>query len=198
MLRCCRRASWPVAVQGGLTGLSGGATPRRGELALSLERLVAIEDLDRVQGSLRVGAGVTLERGQQAAAAEGLCLPLDLGSRGSCTVGGNIATNAGGNRVLRYGTMRQLVLGLESVLADGTILSSLQPMLKDNAGYDLKQLFIGSEGTLGVVTRATLRLFPAPAERLVALVRAGGFGVPRVLARRYTLDRRIGGRHHQR
>jgi FAD/FMN-containing dehydrogenase len=171
----CNESGWPVVVQGGLTGLAGGATPRRGEIALSLERLGGVDALDLPTATLVAGAGTRLQDVQQAAAGAGLAFPLDLGSRGSCTVGGNVATNAGGNRVLRYGMMRNLVVGLEAVLADGTVLSSLLPMLKDNAGYDLKQLFIGTEGTLGVVTRAVLRLYPEPIERITALVALDSF-----------------------
>ncbi|MBS0375882.1 MAG: FAD-binding oxidoreductase [Proteobacteria bacterium] len=175
ILRACHAAGQPVVVQGGLTGLAGGATPRAGELALSLERLAGVEWIDADAGAMQVCAGTPLAVAQAAAEAHGLQLALDLGSRGSCTVGGNIATNAGGNRVIRYGMMRELVLGLEAVLADGTVLTSLSPMLKNNAGYDLKQLFIGTEGTLGVVTRAVLRLHAAPRERLTAFVAAPSF-----------------------
>jgi FAD/FMN-containing dehydrogenase len=174
-LALCNEAGCAVVVQGGLTGLAGGATPRAGELALSLERISGVEALDAAESVMTVRAGTRLESAQRAAEDAGLALPLDLASRGSCTIGGNIATNAGGNRVLRYGMARNLVLGLEAVLADGTVLSSLLPMLKNNAGYDLKQLFIGSEGTLGVVTRAVLRLYPQPAERLTALVALSSF-----------------------
>ncbi|MDG4869141.1 FAD-binding oxidoreductase, partial [Guyparkeria sp. 1SP6A2] len=117
-----------------------------------------IEEVDSVGATMQVQSGVTLQHVQEAAQAIDMQFPLDLGARGSCTIGGNIATNAGGIRVIRYGMMRQQVLGLEAVLSDGTVVSSLNKMLKNNAGYDLKQLFIGSEGTLGVVTRAVLRL----------------------------------------
>ncbi len=175
ILRHCHAASQPVVVQGGLTGLAGAATPRPGELALSLERLAGVEDVDPDGGTMRVRAGTPLAVAQAAAEAQGLQLALDLGARGSCTIGGNIATNAGGNRVIRYGMMREQVLGLEAVLADGTVLSALSPMLKNNAGYDLKQLFVGTEGTLGVVTRAVLRLHPAPRERLTAFVATRSF-----------------------
>ena len=174
-LRHCHAASQPVVVQGGLTGLAGGATPQSGEIALSLERLTGIEALDVDAGTLRVRAGTPLATIHEAVAAHGLQFALDLGARGSCNIGGNISTNAGGNRVIRYGMTRELVLGIEAVLADGTILSSLNAMLKNNAGYDLKQLFIGTEGTLGIVTRAVLRLHPAPRERLTALVAIGSF-----------------------
>ena len=174
-LRLCNAAGQPVVVQGGLTGLAGGATPRAGEVALSLERLVGVEEVDPDGGTMRVLSGKPLAAVQDAAEAHGLQFPLDLGARGSCTIGGNISTNAGGNRVIRYGMTRALVLGLEAVLADGTIVSSLNAMLKNNAGYDLKQLFIGTEGTLGVVTRAVLRLHPLPGEKLTAFVAADSF-----------------------
>ncbi|HEX5047780.1 MAG TPA: FAD-binding oxidoreductase, partial [Gammaproteobacteria bacterium] len=163
------RARQPVVVQGGLTGLAGGATPRPGEIAISLERLTGIEELDRASQTMTVRAGTPLQIVQQAAAEAGYLFPLDLGARGSCTIGGNIATNAGGNQVIRFGMMRSLVLGIEAVLADGTVVSSLNKMLKNNTGYDLKQLFVGSEGTLGVVTRAVLRLFPKMPSKVTAL-----------------------------
>ena len=168
-LRLCNAARQRVVVQGGLTGLAGGATPQPGEIVLSLERLTGIEELDRNAQTLTVRAGTPLQTVQQAAADAGLLFPLDLGARGSCTVGGNIATNAGGNQGIRFGMMRNLVLGLEAVLADGTVVSSLNKMLKNNAGYDLKQLFIGTEGTLGVVTRAVLRLQPRLPAKITAL-----------------------------
>jgi FAD/FMN-containing dehydrogenase len=175
VLRRCHAASQPVVVQGGLTGLAGGATPRPGEVALSLERLVGVEDVDTAGGTMRVLAGTPLAVVQDTAERHGLQFPLDLGARGSCSIGGNISTNAGGNRVIRYGMTRALVLGLEAVLADGTVVSSLNAMLKNNAGYDLKQLFVGTEGTLGVVTRAVLRLYPLPGERLTAFVATDSF-----------------------
>ena len=174
-LRRCHAASQPLVVQGGLTGLAGGATPRPGEIALSLERLTGVEEVDTAGGTMRVLAGTPLAVAQDAAESHGLQFPLDLGARGSCSIGGNISTNAGGNRVIRYGMTRALVLGLEAVLADGTVVSSLNSMLKNNAGYDLKHLFIGTEGTLGVVTRAVLRLFPLPGERLTAFVATDSF-----------------------
>ena len=175
ILRHCHAAAQPLVVQGGLTGLAGGATPRPGELALSLERLTGVEEVDPDGGTLRVRAGTPLAAVHQAAERHGLQFALDLGARGSCTIGGNIATNAGGNRVIRYGMTRELVLGLEAVLADGTVVSSLNSMLKNNAGYDLKQLFVGTEGTLGVVTRAVLRLHPAPRERITAFAATDSF-----------------------
>ncbi|MFC7460158.1 FAD-binding oxidoreductase [Hydrogenophaga defluvii] len=156
--------------QGGMTGLVAGGAPQRGEVVVSTELLDVIEGVDVFNGTMRVQAGVTLQAVQEEAQRHGLFYPVDLGSRGSCHMGGNIATNAGGNRVLQYGMTRASVLGLEAVLADGTVLSRLGEVVKDNAGYDLKQLFIGSEGTLGVVTRAVLRLQPQPRERITAVL----------------------------
>jgi FAD/FMN-containing dehydrogenase len=158
ILKLCHARGQPVVTHGGLTGLVNGADAGRGEVVLSLEAMNAIERVDVSGRSLRAQAGVKLGNVQRAAEDHGMVFPLDLGARDSATVGGNISTNAGGLRVLRYGMMRNLVLGIEAVLADGTVLTSLNRMLKNNAGYDLKQLFIGSEGTLGVVTRAELRL----------------------------------------
>jgi FAD/FMN-containing dehydrogenase len=161
------------------------------QLVLSLERMNAIEEIDAVGRTAIVQAGVVLQHMQETAEEQGLYFPLDLGARGSCTIGGNIATNAGGINVIRYGMMRELVLGLEAVLADGTVISSLNRMLKNNAGYDLKQLFIGSEGTLGIVTRAVLRLKEAPASDNSALVALDSFdAVTRFLK---FLERRLGG-----
>ena len=159
-LKLCHEYAQPVVVQGGLTGLAGGATPRAGELALSLERLKGIESLDVASATLIAGAGTPLVAIHEAAAALGMQFALDLAARGSCTIGGNIATNAGGIRVIRYGMAREQVLGLEAVLADGTVVSSMNSMLKNNAGYDLKQLFIGTEGTLGIITRACCACSP--------------------------------------
>ena len=139
--------------------------------------------MDVAGRTMRVEAGVTLQRAQEEAERFDLMFPLDLGGRGSATIGGNISTNAGGMRVVRYGMMRSLVLGVEAVLADGTVLGSLNRMLKNNAGYDLKQLFIGSEGTLGIVTRADLRLVPQPRSHGTALVACPDFnGVVGLLA----------------
>jgi FAD/FMN-containing dehydrogenase len=168
-LRLCNEHRQKVVPQGGLTGLAGAATPLGGEIVLSLERLAGIEETDPAAATITVGAGTPLQRVQEAADEAGYMLGLDLGARGSAQIGGNIATNAGGIRVIRYGMAREQVLGLEVVLADGTIVSSLNKMLKNNAAYDLKHLFIGSEGTLGVVTRAVLRLHPKPAGILTAL-----------------------------
>lgn len=175
VLRVCHAHGQSVVTQGGLTGLAGGATPRSSDVVLNLERLSGVEEIDESAGTVTVRAGTVLSVVQEAVAARGLELAYDLGARGSCHIGGNIATNAGGNRVLRYGMVREQVLGLEVVLADGTVVSSLHKMLKNNAGYDIKQLFIGSEGTLGVITRAVLRLHPAPADRHTALVTIDGY-----------------------
>jgi FAD/FMN-containing dehydrogenase len=158
VLRLCHARGQTVVTHGGLTGLVNGADAGHDDIVLSLEAMNTIERVDVPGRSMRAQAGVQLGRVQRAAEENGLVFPLDLGARDSCTVGGNISTNAGGLRVLRYGMTRNLVLGVEAVLADGTVLTSLNRMLKNNAGYDLKQLFIGSEGTLGVVTRAELRL----------------------------------------
>ena len=158
VLKLCHARGQSVVTHGGLTGLVNGADAAKGDIVLSLEAMNTIERVDVPGRSMRAQAGVQLGRVQRAAEENGLVFPLDLGARDSCTVGGNISTNAGGLRVLRYGMTRNLVLGIEAVLADGTVLTSLNRMLKNNAGYDLKQLFIGSEGTLGVVTRAELRL----------------------------------------
>jgi FAD/FMN-containing dehydrogenase len=175
IMRICSEAGQPVVVQGGLTGLAGGATPRRGEIAISLERMRGIEQIDPASMTATVLAGTPLQTLQEAAGDAGFLFPLDLGARGSCTVGGNIATNAGGNQVIRFGMTRNLVLGLEAVLADGTVVSSMNMMLKNNAGYDLKQLFIGTEGTLGIVTRAVLRLYPKLPVKTAALCAVAGF-----------------------
>ncbi|HMM55826.1 MAG TPA: FAD-binding oxidoreductase, partial [Candidatus Desulfobacillus sp.] len=175
LLRACNELRLPVVPQGGLTGLAGGAVPVPGCVLLSLERMSGIEEIDTAAGTATVLAGTTLEALQQAAWDAGLFFPLDLGARGSCTLGGNLATNAGGNRVLRYGMARDLVLGLEVVLADGSVLGGLNKMLKNNTGYDLKQLFVGSEGTLGVITRAVLRLHPQPRSTCTALCAVSGY-----------------------
>ncbi|EHJ93630.1 FAD-binding oxidoreductase [Vreelandella boliviensis] len=175
VMKACHNAQQPVVTHGGLTGLVHGAEASPDELVISLERMSAIEEIDQVGGTLTVQAGAPLQRVQEAAKEVGLQFPLDLGARGSCTIGGNIATNAGGVRVIRYGMMRQQVLGLEAVMADGRVVSSMNRMLKNNAGFDLKQLFIGSEGTLGIVTRAVLRLQPPTPSEQTALVACSSF-----------------------
>ena len=169
LLAYCSANRLSVVTQGGLTGLSGGATPQQDEVALSLELLSGITDIDQQSMTLSALAGTPLAELQQAAQDAGFYLPLDLGARGSCTIGGNVATNAGGNQVLYYGMTRALVLGLTAVTADGTVVRSMNKMLKNNAGYDIKQLFIGSEGTLGVVTEVVLRLYPQAVSKKSAL-----------------------------
>lgn len=169
VMKACHTARQPVVAAGGLTGLVHGADAGPGELLVSFERMNQIEKIDPVQRTLTVQAGVRTEQAQDAAREAGLLFAIDLGARGSSTVGGNISTNAGGNQVLRYGMTRQNVLGLEAVLADGTIISSMSPLMKNNTGYDLKHLFIGSEGTLGLVTRAVFRLHPLPLGEVTAM-----------------------------
>jgi FAD/FMN-containing dehydrogenase len=181
ILALCCAASQPIVPWGGKTGLVEGANAN-GALAISLERMNRIEDIDAAGGTMTVQAGCILQNIQEAADACGLFFPLDLGARGTATIGGNISTNAGGNRVIRYGMTREMVLGLEAVLPNGTVLSSLNRLLKNNAGYDLKQLFIGTEGTLGVVTRAVLRLRAKPGSTAVALAAVDSFAaLPRLL-----------------
>ncbi len=169
LVRLCARHGLPIVPQGGNSGMSGGATPDAGggQLLLSLRRMNAILDIDREARRVTAQAGVILQTLHDATEAVGLRFPLTLGGKGSATVGGLISTNAGGCQVLRHGSMRALVLGLEAVLADGQVYSALTPLKKDNRGFDLKQLLIGSEGTLGIVTAATLKLLPAVAERRV-------------------------------
>lgn len=156
--------------QGGNTGLVGGSVPHGGEAVLSLRRLDRIEPIDRLAGQVTVGAGVPLSRLQAQAADDGLIFAVDLGARDSATVGGMIATNAGGLHVVRHGAMRAHVVGIEAVLGSGETISRLSGLVKDNTGYDLAQLLCGSEGTLGVVTRARLKLLPAPGDMVVAML----------------------------
>ena len=180
-LKLCHQARVPVTTQGGMTGLVRATMPAPGEVVLSTERMNAIEEVDTGGGVVITQTGVPLQRLQERVGQDGFMFPLDLGARGSCTIGGNISTNAGGNRVIRYGMTRDLVLGLEAVLADGTILKGVRKYIKNNTGIDLKQLFVGTEGTLGVVTRAALRIFPAPAEQQVALCALASFDKVRSL-----------------
>lgn len=169
VVRACTANGVAVVPQGGLTGMAGGAVPPAGALVLSLERMNAIREVNNAGSYMVVEAGVPLQRVQEVAAEADLLFPLDLGARGSALIGGNLATNAGGNRVLRYGMVRDLTLGIEVVLPDGTIVDAMNCMAKNNAGYDLKQLFIGSEGTLGIITAAVLKLHPLPRTQHVAL-----------------------------
>lgn len=183
VLAVCSRLGQPVAIQGGLTGLAGGATPSGVEVALSLAKLNTIEDIDTVGGTAVVQAGVVLEQLQQRVEAEGWSFPLDLGARGSCQVGGNAATNAGGNRVIRFGTMRDLVLGLEVALPDGRLMTMLNRVTKNTTGVDLKHLFIGAEGTLGVITRLVLKLSPRATAANTALCALPSFDAATHLVR---------------
>jgi FAD/FMN-containing dehydrogenase len=170
VLAACSDAGVPVVPQGGNTGLVGGSVPRRGEVVLSLRRLAGGEAVDRLAGQVTAGAGVTLADLDAHAGGEGLAFGVDLSARESATVGGMVATNAGGLRMLRYGAMRAQVRGIEAVLADGRVLAHLSGLEKDNTGYDLPGLLTGSEGTLAVVTRVRLRLVPRLPERAVALM----------------------------
>jgi FAD/FMN-containing dehydrogenase len=169
LVALCAQTGTSITPQGGNTGLVGGQIPD-GEILLSTERLSCVRDIDVLDDVIEVEAGVTLAAVHDAALAAGRRFPLSLASEGSATIGGLISTNAGGTAVLRYGTMRALVLGLEAVLPNGAVWNGLKRLRKDNTGYDLKQLLIGAEGTLGVVTAASLKLFPIPASRAVAFV----------------------------
>jgi FAD/FMN-containing dehydrogenase len=171
VVTACAELRIGIVPQGGNTGMCGGATPDATgtQIVLSLARLNRIRALDTANTTVTAEAGVPLAAVHAAAAGAGLLFPLSLASEGSCTIGGNLSTNAGGTAVLRFGNARDLTLGIEVVLADGRIWSGLRGLRKDNTGYDLKQLFIGGEGTLGVVTAATLKLFPAPRSQITAL-----------------------------
>ena len=170
VMALCHEAGQGVIPVGGNTGLVEGTLASPDDIMLSTERMTAIEAIDPDGATMTVQAGVPLEAVQNHAAEQGFMFPVDFGARGSAAIGGAISTNAGGNSVIRYGMMREQVLGLEAVLADGTVVSSMNKMLKNNAGYDLKQLFIGTEGTLGIITRAVLRLRSAGRNRNTARV----------------------------
>ena len=176
-----RGAGIGIVPQGGLTGLVDGTATTPGQIALSLERMNRILRVDPVQGVIVAEAGVTVQALNEAAAAYGLTTGIDIPSRGSCTLGGVIATNAGGIRVIRYGMTRDNVLGLTAVLSDGTVLDGMNTLIKNNTGYDLKQLFIGSEGTLGVVTAAVLKLFPRAQATALALMDCPGLEAAQAL-----------------
>src|ERR1700748_2099190 len=148
--------------QGGNTGLVGGQTPHNGEVVISMRRMDKIREIDAASNTMICEAGVVLQIAQQKAAEADRLFPLSLGAEGSCTIGGNLSTNAGGTAALAYGVAREMALGLEVVLADGRILNGLSKLKKDNTGYDLRNLFIGAEGTLGIITAASLKLFPRP------------------------------------
>lgn len=170
ILAICNETGTPVVPQGGNTGLVGGQIPTRGEVLLSLERMNRIRGLNVEDNVLIAEAGAVLASVQKAAEEVNRLFPLSLAAEGSCTIGGNLSTNAGGVGVLRYGMIRELVLGIEVVLADGSVLDLMRSLRKDNTGYELKQLFIGAEGTLGIVTAAALKLFPRPAAHTTAFV----------------------------
>ncbi len=175
IMKLCHKAGQKIVTQGGCTNMTRGCVAGTDELVISMERMNHIDAIDPVNRTMTVQSGVPLQRVQEHAETHGLFFALDLGARGTATIGGNIATNAGGNQVIRYGMTREQVLGLEVVLSDGRILSSMNQMLKNNAGYDLKHLFIGSEGTLGIVTRAVLRLRPHMPARVSGLVATDQF-----------------------
>jgi FAD/FMN-containing dehydrogenase len=171
VVRACAEFGVAIVPQGGNTSQVGGATPDGSgdAIVLSLARMNRVRAIDTDNATLTAEAGVPLAAVQQAAAEHGLLFPLSLAAEGTCTIGGNLSTNAGGNAVLRFGNARELVLGIEVVLADGRVWNGLRGLRKDNTGYDLKQLFIGAEGTLGIITAAVLKLFPAPRSRVTAL-----------------------------
>jgi len=172
IMKLCAAQKVPVVTQGGNTSLVGGATPDASgrAIVLLLSRLNKIRAIDPDNATITVEAGLILQNLQQAARDAGFLFPLSLAAEGSCMIGGNLATNAGGTQVLRYGNMRDLTLGLEVVCADGEIWDGLRGLRKDNTGYDLRDLFIGSEGTLGIITAATLKLFPQPAAKCTAML----------------------------
>jgi FAD/FMN-containing dehydrogenase len=177
IMRICNREEIAVVPHAGNTSYCGGATPDESgsQIVLAMRRLNRLRHLDAANYSMIIEAGCTLAEAQEAARKAGRLFPLSLGSEGSAQIGGNLSTNAGGTAVLRYGMMRDLVLGLEVVLADGRVLAGLKSLRKDNTGYDVKSLFVGAEGTLGVITAASLKLFPQPADSATALV---GIGSP--------------------
>ncbi len=191
VLAACNAARQPVVPMGGLTGLVRGCVAGPGEIALSLERMHSIETVDPIGRTITLEAGVPLQVVQDEAEKHGLLYPVDFGARGSAHIGGSVATNAGGNGVIRYGMTRDSVLGLEAVLADGTVISSMNRMIKNNAAYDLKHLFIGSEGTLGIVTRLVLRLREAPRSTQTALVGCAKFSDVTALLKH--MDASLGG-----
>jgi FAD/FMN-containing dehydrogenase len=192
LVRLCAAHGVPIVPQGGNSGMAGGATPDTSGTAiiLSLRRMDNIRSLSGAAGQVVCEAGVILQILHEAAEAAGTRFPLTLGGKGSATIGGLISTNAGGTQVLRHGTMRAQVLGLEAVLASGAVLDLMAPLKKDNRGFDLKQLLIGSEGTLGIVTAACLRLLPASRGRATAWVGLGGIIEARTLLRR--MERALG------
>ncbi len=190
-MKICHAQGRAVVPHGGLTGLVDGTTSGKSEVAITLERMNKIEEIDAESRTMIVQAGAPLQQVQEQAENQGLFFPLDLGARGTATIGGNVSTNAGGNRVIRYGMMRDQILGMEIVLADGTIISSMNKVIKNNTGYDLKQLFVGAEGTLGIVTRLVLRLRPMPVSQDMALIGVNDFS--QVTAFLNYIDSALGG-----
>ncbi len=170
VVRACAAAGTSIVPQGGNTGLAVGSTPDTSgtQVVLSLARMNAVRALDKDNLTMTVEAGCILQNVQDAASQAGLLFPLSLAAEGSCTIGGNLGTNAGGTQVVRYGNARDLCVGLEVVTPQGEVWNGLKGLRKDNTGYDLRDLFIGSEGTLGVITAATLKLYPRPAAQLTA------------------------------
>ncbi|MFQ5661625.1 MAG: FAD-binding oxidoreductase [Gammaproteobacteria bacterium] len=191
IMRICHDNNQVVVAHGGRTGLVESHITCKDDIVLSLELMNTIEEIDEAGRTMTVQAGTLLQSIQDEVKKVGLDFPLDLGARGSCTIGGNASTNAGGNRVIRYGMTRDNILGLEAVLADGTVLTSLNRMIKNNAGYDLKHLFIGTEGTLGIVTRLVLRLREAAKSQDTALMAIDEF--PKVIDFLKFVDRELGG-----
>jgi FAD/FMN-containing dehydrogenase len=192
LLKLCHETATAVVPQGGNTGLAGGQVPSRrgGEIVLSLTRMRALREIDLASDTMTVEAGMVLHEVQQTAIQAGRLFPLSLAAEGSCTIGGNLATNAGGINVIAYGSARDLVLGIEAVLADGRILSDLSKLKKNNTGYDLKSLFVGSEGTLGIITAAVLKVFPKPAAVETAFI---GLASPRAAIDLLGLAREMAG-----
>jgi len=190
IVRRCREEGRRITVQGGLTGISGGAVPSEGDTVINLERMNRIESIDEVAGVMQVQAGATLQQVQEAAAERDWLFAVDLGARGSCQIGGNASTNAGGTRVIRYGTMRDQVLGVEAVLPDGSVVTSLTRLVKNSTGLDPRFLFIGTEGTLGIITRLTLRLHPPMGDISAAWIGVDRFDALPPLLR--SLKRRLG------
>ena len=191
VVKLCQEAGQGIIPYGGLTGLVEATASDQSEVAISLERMNQIEEIDVESRTMTVQAGVPLQVVQEEADKADLLFPLDIGARGSATIGGNVSTNAGGNRVIRYGMMRDQILGMEVVLADGNVVTSMNKIIKNNTGYDLKHLFVGAEGTLGIVTRIVLRLRPKPKSQQMAFVAVNTFSqVTRVLN---LLDGALGG-----
>jgi FAD/FMN-containing dehydrogenase len=175
VLRLCNEYRQTIVPFGGLTGLVQGCHTTPDDIALSLEKMNQIEELDTIAHTMTAQAGVTMREAQDAADEKGLFFPVDIGARDNCMLGGNVATNAGGTKVIRYGMMRDSILGLEAILADGTVISSMNRFIKNNSGFDLKHLFIGTEGVLGIITRIVFRLAVKPKSHNVALLTCKNF-----------------------